>query len=53
MHDSQAAIPLAQMSSERVTSLYDLMDSSYDASQIHAYSTKLGHVPIIDDNSHS
>ena len=50
MHDSQAAIPLAQMSAERVTSLYDLMDAAYDAPQIHEYSAKLGHVPIIDNN---
>ncbi len=28
MHDSQAAIPLAQMTAVRVTSLYDLMDSA-------------------------
>src|SRR3990172_458731 len=27
LHDSQAAIPLAQMSAERVTNLYDLMDA--------------------------
>lgn len=50
VHDSQVAIPLAQMTSERVTSLYDLMDSAYDAPQIHAYSRQLGHVPIIDPN---
>lgn len=50
MHDSQAAIPLAQMSAERVTSLYDLMDSAYDAEPIHAFSRSLGHVPIIDHN---
>jgi hypothetical protein len=43
-------IPLAQMSAERVTSLYDLMDAAYDAPQIHEYSAKLGHVPIIDNN---
>jgi len=49
-HDSQAAIPLAQMTAERVTSLYDLMDSAYDAPQIHAFSRHLGHVPIIDHN---
>ena len=53
MHDSQAAIPLAQMSAERVTSLYDLMDAAYDAPQIHEYSAKLGHVPIIDNNPRS
>ena len=53
MHDSQAAIPLAQMSAERVTSLYDLMDAAYDAPQIHCFSKELGHVPIIDDNPRS
>jgi len=42
MNDTQAAIPLAQMSVERVTSLYDLMDTAYDAPQFHAYSAKLG-----------
>jgi transposase len=50
LHDSQAAIPLAQMTSERVTNLYDLMDAAYDAPQIKIYSAKLGHVPIIDQN---
>jgi K+-transporting ATPase c subunit len=33
VHDSQVAIPLAQMTAQRVTSLYDLMDSAYDAPQ--------------------
>ena len=50
LHDSQAAIPLAQMTSDRITSLYDLMDSAYDAPQIKTHSQKLGHVPIIDHN---
>jgi hypothetical protein len=50
LHDSQAAIPLAQMSSERVTNLYDLMDAAYDSPEIHAFSKSLGHRPIIDDN---
>lgn len=50
LHDSQAAIPLAQMTAERITSLYDLMDAAYDAPQIRSYSAKLGHVPIIDFN---
>jgi Transposase DDE domain/Transposase domain (DUF772) len=50
MHDSQVAIPLAQMTVQRVTSLYDLMDSAYDAPQIHAFCAHLGHVPIIDPN---
>jgi len=50
LHDSQAAIPLAQMSSDRVTNLYDLMDSAYDAPQIKSFSKTLGHVSIIDQN---
>lgn len=50
LHDSQVAIPLAQLSAQRVTSLYDLMDSAYDAPQIHAFSRQLGHVPLIAAN---
>ncbi len=50
LHDSQVAIPLAQMTSERVTSLYDLMDAAYDAATIRNFSEQLGHVPIIDHN---
>jgi hypothetical protein len=50
VNDSQVAIPLAQMTAQRVTSLYDLMDSAYDAPQIHGFSRGLGHVPIIDPN---
>lgn len=49
-HDSQAAIPLSQMSQERLTNLYDLMDSAYDAPQIHSFSESLGHRAIIDNN---
>jgi len=48
LHDSQVAIPLMQMSAERVSSLYDLMDSAYDAQAIAGYARGLGHVPIID-----
>ena len=50
LHDSQAAIPLMQMTSKRVVSLYDLMDSAYDAPQIREFSEKLSHVSIIDPN---
>ena len=31
VHDSQVALPLAQMTAQRLISLYDLMDSAYDA----------------------
>lgn len=50
LHDSQVAIPLAQLSAQRVTSLYDLMDCAYDAPQIRDFSRHLGHVPIIESN---
>ena len=48
LHDSQAAIPLATMTAGRVTNLYDLMDSAYDAPEIKAHSRALGHVPVIE-----
>lgn len=50
LHDSQAAIPLAQMSAQRVTNCYDLMDAAYDAEEIWKHSRNLNHVPIIDLN---
>ena len=50
VHDSQVAIPLAKISHDRVTHLYDLMDSAYDVPQIHEISRQLGHVPLIDIN---
>jgi hypothetical protein len=50
LHDSQAAIPLAQISSKRIINLYDLMDAAYDSPEIQIYSMLLGHVPIIDNN---
>ena len=53
LHDSQAAIPLAEITHGRVDSLYELMDSAYDAPQIKAHSSALGHVPIIDVNPRS
>jgi hypothetical protein len=50
-NDMLGAIPLAQMSVQRVRSLYDLMDAGYDAEPIREFSRRLGHVPIIDQNS--
>lgn len=50
VHDSQVAIPLLKLTSERVESLYDLMDAGYDADLIHKTSEELGHVPIIAPN---
>jgi len=53
MHDSQAAIPLAKISAQRVTSLYDIMDAAYDDTLIREHSIALNHVPIIDHNPRS
>ena len=50
VHDSQVALPLAEYTSQRVTSFYDLMDSAYDSPIIREHSQSLGHVPIIDIN---
>jgi Transposase DDE domain/Transposase domain (DUF772) len=47
VHDSQVAIPLMTITSARVTYLYELMDSAYDADFISAHSRQLNHVPII------
>jgi hypothetical protein len=47
VHDSQVAIPLMTMTSARVTHLYELMDSAYDADGLLAHSQKLNHVPIV------
>ena len=53
LHDSQAAIPLAKSTKQRVENCYDLMDGAYDAKEIDAYVRELGRVPIIDRNPRS
>ncbi len=50
VHDGQVAIPLAQMSAERIANLYDLADAAYDAKEIREMSARLGHVALIDHN---
>jgi len=50
VHDSQVALPLAELTSKRVCNLYDLMDSAYDSPIIKQHSQALGHIPIIDIN---
>ncbi len=50
LHDSQVAIPLAEITALRVTSCYDLMDAAYDSPIIKQHSESLDHVPIIDLN---
>jgi hypothetical protein len=51
VHDSQVALPLAKMSAQRVTNLYDLMDAAYDTEIIREHSRSLGHQPLIDYNN--
>lgn len=53
VHDSQVALPLATMTAQRVTNLYDVMDSAYDAQIIREHSRALGHVPLIDSHRRS
>jgi hypothetical protein len=48
LHDSQVAIPMAKWTADRVTALYEVMDSSYAAELIREQCRELGHVPIID-----
>jgi len=50
VHDSQVALPLGEMSAQRVTSLYDLMDSAYSSDLIRQHCLALGHVPLIAHN---
>lgn len=48
LHDSQAAVAMMNLTSQRVTYLYDLMDAAYDANAIRDHSVTLGHKPLID-----
>jgi hypothetical protein len=48
VHDSQVAIPLATLSTKRVTYFYEVMDAAYEAYHIEEQSRQLGHIPIID-----
>jgi hypothetical protein len=50
LHDSQAALPLAEITKKRVVNCYDLMDAAYDSPIIRNHSESLGHKPIIDIN---
>jgi hypothetical protein len=51
LHDSQVAISLAEITNQRITHCYDLMDVAYDAPLIRQHSQSLGHVALIDENS--
>jgi hypothetical protein len=47
VNDTQAAVPLALTTAQRVTYLYDVMDTGYDGEAIRNFSRQQGHVPII------
>jgi hypothetical protein len=47
VHDATVAIPLMTMTAQRVTWLYDLMDSAYDANAILDHCASLDHVAIV------
>jgi hypothetical protein len=47
VHDVTGAIPLMTMTAQRVTSMYDVMDSAYDADPVLEHSRSLNHVPIV------
>ena len=49
-HDSQAAIPLARMTAERVDHRHGLMDAVCDSREIGAHARMAGRVAIIDAN---
>jgi hypothetical protein len=49
LHDSQAAIPLAKITSSRVTHCYELMDTAYAAAQIRDDARDRGRVAIVPE----
>ena len=49
-HDSQAAIPLARMTAERVDHRHGLMDAVCDSREIGARARMAGRVAVIDAN---
>lgn len=51
VHDVNVAIPLMTMTAKRVTSLYDLIDSAYDADAVLKHSRAMGHIPIVTPHS--
>ena len=50
VHDSQVALPLSQITTKKVTYLYEVMDAAYDAEIIRQNSVNQGHVALIDRN---
>ena len=50
VHDSQLAIPMEKLTERKITFLYSVMDSAYDAAPVKNYIDGKGRVPLIDPN---
>jgi len=50
VHDSQVAIPMEQLTGEKVQHLYSVMDAAYDAKPINDYIRSQERAPLIDPN---
>ena len=51
LYDIHAALPLAELTSQRVANLYNFMYSAYESPIIKQHSRFLNHIPIIDINT--
>jgi hypothetical protein len=50
VHDSRVALPLTQLSAQRVDACYELMDAAYCSTVIREEIIAAGRVPLIDHN---
>jgi hypothetical protein len=50
VHDSGVSLPLEEITSARVTSLYTIMDAAYDSQIIKENVLEKGKIPVIDHN---
>jgi hypothetical protein len=50
VHDSSVSLPLEEITGDRVTSLYTLMDAAYDSKIIKYHVVGKGKIPVIDHN---
>lgn len=53
VHDSQVNIPLATMTEQKITYLYELMDAAYDSATLRERAEEHNHVALIDFNHRS
>lgn len=50
VHDSQVALPMEKLTERKITHLYSVMDSAYDAPELRGYIIGKGRVPLIKGN---